>query len=42
MAGYQWIKRDIHGYKIWISMDKKGYMTGCERISSWISMEKIG
>jgi hypothetical protein len=24
MAGYQWIKTDMNGYKIWISMEKKG------------------
>jgi hypothetical protein len=32
----------MNGYETWISMDKKEYMTGYERISSWISMDKVG
>ncbi len=40
--GYQWIIRNMNGYEIWIMMDKKGDMIGYERISSLISMDKIG
>ncbi len=36
MAGYQWIKTVMNGHEIWISMDKKEYITGNEGISSWI------
>jgi hypothetical protein len=32
MSGHQWIKRYMNGYKIWVLMDKKGYMPGYEGV----------
>ncbi len=32
--GYQWIIKNMNGFETWKTMDKKGYMTENERISS--------